>query len=63
MFGIAQKHDFSEICITSSALILSDNNLKKDIEVISSKAAGNKCAVCWKIREDVCERAGRCHLV
>ena len=63
MFGIAQKHDFSEICITSSASILSDNNLEKDIEVISSKATGNKCSVCWKIREDVCERAGRCHLV
>ena len=63
MFGIAQKHDFSEICITSSASILSDNNLKKDIEVISSKAKGNKCPVCWKIRENACERSGHCHLV
>ena len=63
MFGIAQKHDFSEICITSSASILRNNNLEKDIQVISSKAAGNKCPVCWKIRENVCERAGHCHLV
>ena len=63
MFDIAQKHDFSEICITSSASILSDSNLEKDIQVISSKAAGNKCPVCWKIRENVCERAGHCHLV
>ncbi len=63
MFDIAQKHDFSEICITSSASILSDNNLEKDIQVFSSKAAGNKCPVCWKIRENVCERAGNCHLV
>ena len=63
IFDIAQKYDFSEICITSYALILSDNNLEKDIQVISSKASGNKCPVCWKIRENVCERAGHCHLV
>ena len=63
IFDIAQKYDFSEICITSYALILSDNNLEKDIQVISSKAAGNKCPVCWKIRENACQRAGQCHLV
>ena len=37
--------------------------IEKDIQVISSKAAGNKCPVCWKIRQNACERAGHCHLV
>ena len=63
MFDVAQKHDFSEICITSSASILRDNNLEKDIQVISLKAAGTKCPVCWKIRQNACERAGHCYLV
>ena len=63
IFDIAKKQDFSEICITSSASILRDNNLEKNIQVISFKAVGNKCPVCWKIRKNTCERAGHCHLV
>ena len=51
MFNLAQNHDFSEICITSSASISNDKNLEKEIEVISSKAIGNKCPVCWKINK------------
>ena len=62
IYDLAQYQDFSEICITSSASILNDENMKKDIEVKSSKAVGNKCPVCWKIRENVCERHGHCHL-
>ena len=58
----AQNHDFSEICITSSASISNDINLEKEIEITSSKAVGNKCPVCWKIRENICERDGNCHL-
>ena len=62
IYKLAQSHDFSEICITSSASILYDDSLEKDIEVISRKASGKKCAVCWKIRENICERDGNCHL-
>ena len=62
IYNLAQQHDFSEICITSSASILCDVNLEKDIEVVSNKATGKKCAVCWKIREYVCDRDGHCHL-
>ena len=58
MFNIAQNQDFSEICITSSASISNDNNLEKEIEVISSKAIGNKCPVCWKISKEICEKHG-----
>ena len=62
LYSLAQKHDLSEICITSSALLLNDNNLENEIEVTSSKAVGKKCPVCWKIRENACERHSNCHL-
>ena len=58
IFNLAQNQDFSEICITSSASILNDSNLEKEIEVISSKAVGNKCPVCWKISKELCEKHG-----
>ena len=61
-YSLAEKHDFSEICITSSASVSNDSNLEKEIEITSSKAVGNKCPVCWKIRENICERDGNCHL-
>ena len=60
--NLTEKTDFSEICITSSALLLNDNNLENEIEVTSSKAVGKKCPVCWKIRENACERHSNCHL-
>ena len=62
IYSLAEKHDFSEICITSSASVSNDSNLEKEIEITSSKAVGNKCPVCWKIRENICERDGNCHL-
>ena len=58
IFNVAKNQDFSEICITSSALISHDKNLEKDIEVISLKAIGNKCPVCWKINKETCEKHG-----
>ncbi len=62
IYSLAQHHDFSEICITSSASILSDENIEKDIVVKSSKAIGNKCPVCWKITKDKCEKHGHLNL-
>jgi isoleucyl-tRNA synthetase len=46
--------DFSELCITSKAeLNFSD---EEEISVITKKAEGNKCPVCWKINIEPCTR-------
>ena len=58
IFNIAENQDFSEICITSSALISNDKSIENEIEVITSKAVGNKCPVCWKISKEICEKHG-----
>ena len=58
MYSLAQNHDFSEICITSSASVSNDSNLEKEIEITSSKAVGKKCPVCWKISKEICEKHG-----
>ena len=56
LFELAKKYDFSEICITSLANVVLDENVKDHIEVQTSKAKGKKCPVCWKITEAECER-------
>ena len=53
---LAKDIDFSELCITSSAVI--DKDDKSKIEVETFKAEGNKCPVCWKISPQPCERHG-----
>jgi isoleucyl-tRNA synthetase len=51
---ITTNIDFSELCITSKAeLNFSD---KEEITVITKKAEGNKCPVCWKINIEPCIR-------
>ena len=62
IFNIAKDQDFSEICITSAAEITQDNKIENDIEVITEKAKGIKCPVCWKISENNCERHGHLKL-
>ena len=52
----AKDINFSEICITSSAVLIKDENAKESIEVVAKKAQGTKCPVCWKIFEKNCER-------
>ena len=54
LFEIAEDIDFSELCITSKAKIQKDDS--NEINVITEKAKGNKCPVCWKINEGTCER-------
>ena len=54
LFEISKDVDFSEICITSSAVVHQSNNEETIIETI--KAEGNKCPVCWKINKIKCER-------
>ncbi len=56
LYDLAKKYDFSEICITSLANTILDENLKDQIEVKTLKAKGKKCPVCWKITEAECER-------
>ncbi len=46
--------DLSELCITSSVKI--ENGDTNEIIVETSKATGEKCPICWKIRSAPCER-------
>ena len=46
--------DLSELCITSKAEIIYNNN--EDIVVNTKKALGEKCPVCWKISPEPCIR-------
>ncbi|MFL2896848.1 MAG: isoleucine--tRNA ligase [Candidatus Pelagibacter sp.] len=46
--------DLSELCITSSVKI--ENSDTNEIIVETSKATGEKCPICWKIRSAPCER-------
>ena len=58
---INQRKESVEIYSKAGRVDLSQRE-EKEIEVISSKAIGNKCPVCWKIRESACERHDKCHL-
>ena len=52
--GITENFDFSEFCITSKAEVSHLENSK--IIVLTSKAKGTKCSLCWKITEEPCVR-------
>ena len=52
--NVVEGIDLSELCITSSVKI--ENNKKATIEVITNKAEGEKCSVCWKISKKPCSR-------
>jgi isoleucyl-tRNA synthetase len=54
LYKIANKVDFSELCITSSANI--KKSIDQEILVKTIKAEGNKCPVCWKINKIQCSR-------
>ena len=53
-FDLVQNIDFSEICITSLAKLEKSN--KDEMEILTHKAEGNKCSLCWKIKKDRCKR-------
>ena len=52
--------DFSELCITSGAIIEkmtnNEKNQSKTVIVKTIKAEGQKCPICWKININQCER-------
>ena len=52
---IIKNIDFSELCITSNAKIIYEKN--SDIKVLTEKAKGSKCSICWKINENGCARS------
>ena len=58
---IVKDIDLSELCITSKAEINFDD--LTDIKVLTQKASGQKCTVCWKIRLDSCERHPKCQII
>ncbi|MDC1033158.1 isoleucine--tRNA ligase [Candidatus Pelagibacter sp.] len=53
---IVKDIDLSELCITSSVFI--KESAKNEIVIVTEKAKGNKCPVCWKISTMPCERHG-----
>jgi isoleucyl-tRNA synthetase len=53
-FEFVEGVDFSELCITSAAKV--ERNDVEEIKVITLKAEGSKCHVCWKINKAKCER-------
>ena len=53
--SITKDIDFSELCITSKAEVNYENNI--DANVLTEKAKGTKCSMCWKINEKGCARS------
>ncbi|WP_440677674.1 isoleucine--tRNA ligase [Candidatus Pelagibacter sp. HIMB1587] len=53
--SITKDVDFSELCITSKAEVNYENNI--DANVLTEKAKGAKCSMCWKINEKGCARS------
>jgi isoleucyl-tRNA synthetase len=54
LFKITENIDFSELCITSDAKIKKTES--DNVTVVTTKAEGEKCTVCWKISKNGCER-------
>ena len=46
--------DFSELCITSKAMVTYNESTEVIVETI--KAKGTKCPTCWKINDTACQR-------
>ncbi len=53
--SVSKDIDFSELCITSKAEVKYENNI--DLNVLTEKAKGTKCSMCWKINEEGCARS------
>jgi len=58
LYMLAKNFDFAELCITSGAELVCDDNIIEEVLVETSKAEGKKCDVCWKIKKGKCERHG-----
>ncbi len=51
---ISKNIDFSELCITSSAEVSYSEN--SETTVLTTKAEGSKCPVCWKLSIEPCPK-------
>ena len=54
LYKIFKDVDFAELCIASSVKIKQGS--EKEIKVLTQKAAGKKCPICWKISVEGCQR-------
>ncbi|MDC1140412.1 hypothetical protein OAT04_06060, partial [Candidatus Pelagibacter sp.] len=54
LYEISNNIDFSELCITSSAIV--EQSDIEEVMVKTNKAEGDKCPVCWKINKEKCKR-------
>ena len=54
LFKIFKDVDFAELCIASSVKV--KENSENKIKVLTTKAFGKKCPICWKIRQEGCQR-------
>ena len=54
LFKLSKDINYAELCITSSAQIVEDKQV--DVKVVTNKAIGDKCPICWKISEKRCSR-------
>ena len=54
LFKITENTNFAELCITSNAEI--EKKETKEVIVVTTKAEGEKCPICWKINKNGCER-------
>ena len=54
LFKITKNTNFSELCITSDVKI--KRSELEEISVVTAKAEGKKCPVCWKIIKNGCKR-------
>ncbi len=54
LINLTKDVDFSELCITSNAVV--EKNNSKEINVETLKAEGQKCPVCWKVSKNKCAR-------
>jgi isoleucyl-tRNA synthetase len=54
MFDLFKDIDFAELCITSTAQVKKGSN--NEIKILTKKAIGDKCPVCWKISKEKCIR-------
>ena len=51
---VIKNIDLSELCITSSAKV--DDKSVDKISIVTKKAEGSKCPLCWKISQSPCGR-------
>ena len=54
LYKIFKDVDFAELCIASSVKIKESS--EKEIKVLTQKATGKKCPICWKISVEGCQR-------